>query len=764
MTASWPPAVVRALEGLAEGRGRTIVIAGPPFSGKSELLASIRRVANERGYARVDLTGSYRNRTKPFEALASLEVTRAGPSGAGGDKARADVGGYMYVPGPLFAPVVGGDAARLGPARGGLPGGLGGGGGGAVGGRVLNVGDLHASLLRSFREDPAVPILVSVEDATLLDPESRDSIVLLRPKARYRPILVVLALDVSQVAFQAWEERLTGRAEVDWVRFRHAKPDPREAARLQEKFELLPEPAQRILLLLTLLGGSVPELTLARVARSSLGELANQMGPAVASNLIRLHEGKTMIPHDAWIDIIPQIVPEPQLRRAHLEVADALTAMTSEPDLRRRMELTHHYYEAAHDALALPYLVETSEICDQLQAFDASEDLLARALRCVPSLPEPDRPAATAELGLLHARALILAGRIREAEVGLHDAFRSALASGADPERLEEWASMVLPVVRMLGPRASLVAIVEDLTERFAAAGAPGAEVVFRIYRIELDYERGRYDEALRAANAVARRARGLEPLIAQSASRFAATLFVSRGGYSVQAEEELFLAPQADSGRARRSPLAQLVDEVQLRWVERDRDAAEALAAHTRAIAVAQHLRTVAMEVYHQVDLAEIDLDGRPTPRGREAANRALEIVELVHLMPPAPIWVRCWLLQGRLAALEDRLDEARDIWGAVADRPYPLAIGRYRAEAAIRLALLELADGKEDAAQRRLGCLEGVLAGSGVPEEWATAVDLLARAAPDSRHGAARLPTRPAAAGPTAPVRGPGPAPTAP
>ena len=475
-------------------------------------------------------------------------------------------------------------------------------------------------------------------------------------------------LDVSLPAFQPWEERLAGRAEVDWVRFRHAKPDPREASRLQEKLELLPEATQRVLVLLTLLGGAVPELTLARVTRLGVNELANALAPALSANLIRVHEGKVMIPHDAWIDIIPGIVPEAQLRPAHLEVAEALAAMTPEPDLKRRMELTHHYYEAAHDPLSLRYLLETAEICDQLQASDAAEDLLARALNCVGSLPPTAQGVTAAEIRLLHARSLAFAGRVSEAEEQLHEGFSLALSCGADEDRLEEWAELVLPALRMLGPRPTLLEILRELSERCGEVGAVGAQVVFDVLIAENDHERGEYAEALRKANLAAERARDLDPLVAQSAARVAASMFVARGGYSVEAEEELFLLAQTDPGRARRSPFAQVVDEVQLRLVERRRDPIEALAAHQRAIPVCQHLRAVVTELYHQLDIAEIELDAKPTSKTRETANRAVELVELLHLIPPSPVWARSWLVQGRFAALEGRLDEARDIWGAVA------------------------------------------------------------------------------------------------
>jgi hypothetical protein len=759
----FPPAVLRALDGLSEGRGRTVVIAGPPFSGKSALLESIRTEANARGFSRVDLTGSYRHRTKPFEALASLEVTRAQRPGTGGGKAKLDAGNWMYVPGPPFAiPGIEGPRASGTPRPASRTGGEMAVGGGT--GRILSVTELHATLLRCFREEPAVPIAVLVEDATLLDPESRDSVLHLRPRARYRPILVVIVLDVTLPAFQPWEERLAGRAEVDWVRFRHAKPDAREASRLQEKLETLPEETRWLLLLLTLLGGSVPELTLARVTRLGVTDLPSTLEPAVASNLVKLHEGKVTIPHDAWIDIIPGIVPEEQLRRAHLEVAEALAAMSAEPDLKRRMELTHHYYEAARDPLSLRYLLETADICDQLQAFDAAEGLLARALTCVGSLPPKAQAEATAEVRLLHARALAFAGRVNEAEEELHEGFSLALTSGAETERLAEWAEMLLPALRMLGPRPSLLAIVRELAERCAEADAVGAEVVFDLLIAENGYERGDYSEALREANHAAERARGLEPLIAQSAARLAAAMFVARGGYSVEAEEELFLLAQADPGRARRSPLAQIVEEVQLRLVERRRDPTEAIASHQRAIAVSQHLRALVNELYHTLDIAEIELDHTPTTRTRDTADRAVEIVELLHLIPPSPAWARSWLVQGRFAALEGRMDEARDIWGAVADRPQPVAIARYRAESILRLTLLELAEGRPEAARPLLDRLDSLLPRSGLPEEWATSMADLRRAAKESRHGSGRLPPRAPEPSPAAGAAAPDTAPTAP
>src|ERR1700730_12941557 len=69
----FPSQVVRSIGGLASGSGRTLVIAGPPLSGKSELLADLRAELAARPVRLIELRGTYRDRTTPYATFATVE-------------------------------------------------------------------------------------------------------------------------------------------------------------------------------------------------------------------------------------------------------------------------------------------------------------------------------------------------------------------------------------------------------------------------------------------------------------------------------------------------------------------------------------------------------------------------------------------------------------------------------------------------------------------------------------------------------------------
>ena len=73
-----PTPVLRALQGLAENSGRTLVIAGPPTSGKTHLLEELEALLHARNARIVRLRGSYRSRSIPFGALDGLRASNGG--------------------------------------------------------------------------------------------------------------------------------------------------------------------------------------------------------------------------------------------------------------------------------------------------------------------------------------------------------------------------------------------------------------------------------------------------------------------------------------------------------------------------------------------------------------------------------------------------------------------------------------------------------------------------------------------------------------
>ncbi|HEV2428502.1 MAG TPA: ATP-binding protein, partial [Thermoplasmata archaeon] len=596
---TFPPAVIRALEGLSEGSGRTLIVSGPPTSGKSALLRSIRESFAPGQVTLVELRGSYRDRATPYAALAEFD-----PHGTGGREAAAaeSFGGPAtpWIDAPMaalaFPPIEPSGRGRRGRSdRGGGGGGLGGSPAPRRGGRVVNGAQLHEEIVRVLRETPPRPMAILIDDGALFDPNSRETILDLSRRVRYRPILLVIALDVSLPAYAAWEEHLIGRGDVDWVRFPHPEQDARESARLKESFEAMPEATRRALAFAALMGGTVSEVGLGRAMRMGYRELADALAPALAVNLVRIAEAKVSVPHAAWIELLPQFLPDQERREIHRSIAEALSALNPEPSLSRSIELARHRFEAAPDGRALRTLVEAAELSERLHAFDSAEELLAKAIECLPNLPAGERIEAEAELRLFHARTLLFTGRMAEGEREVHDGLVAALDESIDPARVEEWVELLVPAVRAVGPRQGLGIVLEDLVDRMDPQRLGPPRLLLMTVLAESALDQGLYGLALEESE----RGGALVPPTDRSTQESVAMLVdavASAEGSQERPAGSRFHDPATSAlSRVGRHALAQAAEELQLRYVERRRHPEEALRTHLRSIGVLQRMRALA-------------------------------------------------------------------------------------------------------------------------------------------------------------------------
>jgi tetratricopeptide (TPR) repeat protein len=746
---SLPSPVLRGLQSLADNSGRTIVIAGPPVSGKSGLLGEIRSILAERGARIVELRGSYRARSIPYGALDGLNAETAPVDGAEPttDDASPEVeeGGVnapmapiAYLPDRLPRSRRGrGERVRtsfLGqPART----------------RSANEGDPEAywqGLLASFRAPARRPVALLIEDGSLFDPDSREFIVALSRKARMRPFLIVCALDTSVPGYMAWEDSFLGRGDVDWVRITDPVPDAREAHRLKGIFDDLPTVAQRVVGYVSLLGGNVGEVVLSRVARLSYPQLAEALLPATGVGLVKVQEGRVTIPHVPWISLTADLIPEKQLKEMHLEIANALAALSPEPSVGRRTEVAKHYLAWFPGPMALKHLLEAGELSLHLLAYDSAEELFAAAITCLPSLPNGERSTTEAELRLLHAQALFSAGRPAEAEVELREGIATALRAQIPVESVAEWLEFLTLTMRMVGPRALLTQTLAELADRCHDAEWIEIEILFQALLAEFDWERGRTDKAREESKRAGVLAQSLAPTHLQATAMLAVALARIEGTPEEQEIAARFLAAaRVLLSRARRWELDHMAGDLEARLLEERGEFAKALRQREQALPNLQRQKLFSIELYHQLAIAENLLDRR-APKGVDAAlDRARTIVETLHLTPPSPPLLHYWLLEGRRRALNEETRTARDLWEAVAEEPAPLGIPRFRAEALVRLALLEFTSDRSEIAEGHLETLRTPDVRGALPPAWLPWIDDLAKIAADTDHGGGPLPVRP-------------------
>ena len=711
--------VQRALQSLRDGAGRLLLIAGPPDSGKTELLNQLRGRLTADRVRVIDLKGRYQEREAPYAALAPLARGAEEPTGEPAS-VPPESGFGMAGLGGLGESEPSSRRARGDRHRGTVLG---------VAystrsrvGATFDAEEYWNRLSDAVRDDTGRPTALLIDDGTLLDPASRDAVLALGARAPLGPLLVVVVLNSGEPAVSAWEERLLGRTAADWVRLPSSRADPRESHRLKVTFEGLPKETQRVLAIAALLGGATTEVVLSRVTRLTFGQLGDALLPATESRVVRVDGEKITIPHGEWSLLIPELLPAARVRELHREIAEALEAMNPEPTLGRRVEVAHHFFQWERGPMALRFLLEAAELMDRVLAFDSVVQLLGQGLECVPSLPEADRASAEVELRFLLARAMLLSGRCTEAETELREAVSLGLDRHVAPEALEEWIEPLLPALAVVGPRPSLIALLAEVADRFHDAGQILPEVLFQSVVASHEHRRGRGELARREAFRALHRARGLPRGLTQAVALLAVGTTRSDGGPEErEVAAKFFQLAATILGEVRRTGLQQWAEELRLEVARPGPDAAATLDAHARAIGVLQRTRLHSLELGHHLAVAEILLERKPgDPRIERALKRAREIVDLLRLAPPTPGVYRLWLGEARTRLRDGEVEEARVRLRALADRPAPTVPSALRLDATLRLVELELGDRRAESAQRYFEGLPEATFPSGRRPSW--------------------------------------------
>ncbi len=737
--------MLRTLEGLLERSGRTVVVLGPPESGKSDLLGQLRARVEASGGRAITVRGTYRARAVPFAALEALyrpvpapdaeEPSEEAERAPDADAARAPMAPVAVNPEALS-----GSRRRDGRVRTTFLGEA----TRTRGPPARDVDEFWQELLPEFRGESAHAVAVLVDDAAYVDSESREFLTELSQRARLRPLLLAVALDSTSSAAGVWEEAFLGRSDVDWIRLGRPEPDPRELHRLKEQLADLPAASRTAVGYVTLLGGESTPVVLARIARMSVNRLPEALKPAVARGLLRVQTGRVMVADRTAVPILETLFPESDRRRWHLEIADGLEAVSTEPPIARRIEIAHHYLASAEDAVAMARLFEAAEISLGLLEFDQASRLLADALRCLGSIRPAERKVVEPEMHLLNARALFCSGCPTEGQSELREGVEGALASGATSTDLASWLEPLLPALQAVGPRGPLIATLVELAERLHEAGAIEPEALLQTllpgYHAERNLPDRSREEALRAAQT----AHQLRERHLQALGLF--TMGVSRlvGSPDDLLQAGRFLRAARYLLRdSRRWELDYLAGEYECRVLEAQGELDESLALRQQSVQALARVRLPSVELLHDLGIARIHLD-RDDPTAADACiDRSLRLADHLHLLPPAPGLLQTWLLDGRRYALAGSVKAARDRWSALADLPGGLGLPRVRAEAVLRLALLESAVGRSEDAEeyaRRLAAPELTAALPVAARAWASD---LATHAPSSQHGGGPIPT---------------------
>ncbi len=741
--------MLRALDGIADNSGRTIVLAGPTDRRKTEFLDEIRAQVATKSARVIDLRGPHRGNGVAYSALEAFlaqqeriteieneilptheEVSRRGPETISG--------GHLGIPDSLLSVTIKGVTpprdAYIRPAGGGHR---------LQAGRQ---GALWQRLVQDFRSTDSNPIVILADDAAYLDSESRECLLFLSKKARLRPLLLTLSLDTTRPESAAWEDSLLGRGDVDWIRFARPTIDRRAHQRQREIFRSLPPLSQRIVGYCALMGGSVGEIVLRRVSLLNFEQLHEAINPLVSGGLALVSNGKIAISPTSEPAQLAELIPEATRREMHLEIAEALSALNPEPPLDRRVDIARHYLAWYPGPMALVHLRKAAELSGKLLAFDQEEELLSDAIRCVPSLQGEERNRTEAEVRILHARSLLACGRLTEAGAELREAVSQCLQFQIPAGTVAEWIENLIPLLAAIGPRPSLETDLKELADRCHDGGADPIAALFETLITAYDVDRCRTEmadaESRRAANLV----RKTEDKPAQALGLLAVGISRLDGSAEEQRRADRLLeAARVILHSGHREVLEEMAAAYQARLAAARGAVGTALRMHEKALSSVQRLKLHSLELDHQLGIAQIQLDRRFPQPVDSALRRAREITDLLHLIPPAAGLYRLWLLEGRRLAKQESFDLARDRWQAIIDQPTALVLPRIKSEAMVRLAMLELVTKRLVEAEAYINRLWSNEMVDGIPARWKTWLPDIELYAPSSEAGSGPLPTAP-------------------
>jgi hypothetical protein len=206
--------------------------------------------------------------------------------------------------------------------------------------------------------------------------------------------------------------------------------------------------------------------------------------------------------------------------------------------------------------------------------------------------------------------------------------------------------------------------------------------VLLQALLAEFHGERREFDQARQESHRAALIGRRLPEGHLQAVALLAAGLARLEGDPADQElAGRLLRAARITLGRERRWELDFIAEDLEAHLVELRGDARKGRQIRERSLNTLQRQKLLPIELSHRLAIAESLLDEGVTKGVGELLDRARTIVETLHLLPPSPGLLRFWVVEGRLLALEESMEGARDRWLSVADEPGALSLPRPRA-----------------------------------------------------------------------------------
>src|SRR5262245_11659514 len=227
----------------------------------------------------------------------------------------------------------------------------------------------------------------------------------------------------------------------------------------------LPDQARRLVQVAAIADRPIPHRLLAAVSGLAEAELLAGIRRAVDAQVLVPDGDGYALRHPLVRDAVRDGLLPVERARLHRAVAEALDADRGlVPPDRYATEIAFHWQEAGEAARALPALLRAAEEAGRLAARAERAQLLARALRLWPEVPEPQRPAGHGPVELFESAitAAGWAGDHAQAIDLIEDALE-VVDSARDPERVAMLLAHRSMTLHSLGRDGALAAVEESL-------------------------------------------------------------------------------------------------------------------------------------------------------------------------------------------------------------------------------------------------------------------------------------------------------------
>jgi len=693
-TTTLPPRIADALRLLSGGHGSFVLIEGGERATRADYIGAIEERARAEGSETVTLRAHPSDREIPYGALHPLLADWYRPKESDQPDVRA-TSSKPSLPLALLIASIRAEKEEAGRKRTRLlPS--------APAGRALSPAEMRAELLdlvegRILKSAAVITLM----DAEYLDSASREWMAFLAPRLQELSILIAISLPEDEHLHPGWQKALAN-SPVVLHHLPSRDPSQGKGDRIAQRIRKLDERALSALSLVVVAGQDARRDLLQEVSGTAALELSRALAPVVQAGLVDV-EGDNYVILEP--DLSPNLggsIPDATVRALHQAVACAILKREPHPRGGLLFRVAAHWAEAREVGLGVPALMAAGEEAERWGSLELAETWLRQAARL--SQIDPTLEGRKLE-EQIYAR---LAGVLRRNtnHAGSSRAYRRALAinkqRGAKGYQWVDYVSGISETELSMGedPRETIQSALQQVRGHNSDKEAVLLRTLSNYFM-----DRGQAEESQTTAERACSLAdqghdAGLKVRVHVSAAN--SYIFSSREPY--RAYEHLLKVQEL------RPALEGTVDEVLgidgdvlLMLMESVLGNFEEAVRHgERALGEARRYGNATTLLTILGNLGEVCVYAKDLSRAREVAQEMRRLCDRLSVMETDADRLQLHLLDGIIAAGEDRFTEARRCMEFLIRAAEKSKNRLYEAQALTHLASLAAREGNREEAHK--------------------------------------------------------------